>query len=768
MKITTTLLIFFLLLGSGSCLGREIIPLNQHWQLTGNDLFGETRSEIVDLPHSWNGAELWDEERQQTLGIQYSRGAMAYHKHLRLNKRHEGKRLFLHFGAANLVADVVVNGQHLAHHRGGFSAFVVDISDAVDFSITNAIMVTVDNSDFDDIAPLEGDFNIYGGLIRPVSLIVTNEVHISPQDFASEGVYLLPQHVSKTSADIDVVSHLHNSSDQEQTLQVVTTALNDKRRPVSQHGISITLPANSQQQVTQPLHFDKPRLWNGTKDPYLYTVKVEVKQGEEILDEVTEPLGLRYFSVDAEQGFLLNGEPYPLRGVSFHEDWPGRGQALLDSQREIDIEIIKEMGANALRLAHYPHGKHTLDLADREGFVVWSEIPLVGMPAGAIGGYNNSDAFHQTTRIQLQEMIRQRYNHPSIFFWGIYNELPVTDDPDLDGSAFVKELQQLAKAEDPFRPTVSASFYPDTDAPLNTITDLQFWNRYYGWYYGDIDSLGPWADATRQAKPQLAFGVSEYGSGASIQHHRDDLVKPYGIGDPVHEENWQAHQHEGNWRDIAERPWLAGSFIWAMFDFSSWFRREGDTMGVNDKGLVTYDRRIRKDAFYFYQANWSDQPLVHLTDKRNTYRDSDRINIKAYSNLDEVELFVNGTSMGTKSGDSVHRFQWQDIQLVDGNNAVVVKAIKNGQTYEDRAIWSYSFQAKSMVIVSPLVSERWLIIPVTFIILLFLYARGFRLDRTPGGHTIAKISFFILGLTFVGYLCLLIGMGYTGMFHLFN
>lgn len=747
---------------------RELIDLNADWSFTATDRYGLEYMETVDVPHSWNAKELWDPLRRHALGTDYTRDKGIYRKSLKIDDRYRGRRLFLRFGAANLVADVSVNGNFLGQHRGGYSAFVFEITEAVRFGEDNEIEVVVDNSLFDDIAPLQGDFNVYGGLIRPVTLIVTALVNITPEDFASAGVYLTQRSVRSDVAEIDVLTKVNNGSPESRTVTIRTSIYAADGSLVQSNNREHFVPVGETVGVVQKFVLTEPNLWNGVKDPYLYSVEVELDLDGISVDRVTQPLGLRNIRVDPKQGLLLNGIPVQVKGVSLHEDWAGVGAALSPVQREIDMEIMREMGANAVRLSHYPHAQHTLDLADRAGMLVWSEIPFVGFPIGPIGGFSNTPEFKANIRQQLQEMIRQKYNHPSVVFWGLYNELPETNDDYLDASDFLPELQALAKQEDPTRLTSSAAYESDTSLPLNNITDVQFWNRYFGWYYGDVNSLGPWLDGAHETLPDRGIGVSEYGSGASIYQQRDELVKPRGVADPVHEENWQAHQHENAWLDIAARDYLVGSFLWVMFDFSSAMRREGDNFGLNNKGLVTYDRRVRKDSFYFYKANWSKEPMIYIAEKRNTYRQSGTTKVKVYSNLNELELWLNGEFLGKRTPDDINRFFWSDVRLKEGNNAVIVKGTGENSHFQDRVVWSYSFQANAMIFLSLLLSERYLIVTLMLLVVLMLYLRAYRFASIPGGTALAKLSFFSTAGILICYCALLVYMWYGRYLESFN
>ena len=389
------------------------------------------------------------------------------------------------------------------------------------------------------------------------------------------------------------------------------------------------------------------------------------RDGQEV-DRVEQPLGLRHYRIDPEHGFFLNGRHLPLRGVCRHQDRSEVGNALRREHHDEDAAIMAEMGANAVRLAHYPQAEYFYDLMDRYGFIVWAEIPFVGPGGYSDEGFVNLPAFRQNGRQQLVELIRQHYNHPSIAVWGLFNELSMRGDNPVP---YIEELNDLAHREDPTRPTVAAS---NTDGALNFVTDAMAWNRYDGWYGGTPADLGRWLDRMHAAHPDLRIAISEYGAGASLYHQQDTLVKAVATSF-WHPENWQTHYHMANWRELSARPFVWGSFIWNLFDFGAAHRHEGDRVGINDKGLVTFDRRMRKDAFYFYKANWNkDEPLLYLAERRTTRRTRPMQTFMAFTNQAEAELFVNGVSCGRAQADSLATVRWTGVRLRPGENEVRV------------------------------------------------------------------------------------------------
>ncbi len=714
---------------------RSLECLNDGWLFKGSSIHGDSLQETVNLPHTWNATDA-------QAGIEYYRGTGVYSKKLLIDGKFIGKRLFLIFEGVHTVADIYLNGVHLGQHRGGYSAFIYEITKHAMIGGENQLVVKVDNLKHDDILPLGGDFNQYGGIYRPVKLMVTDQVCISPLDFASPGVYLRQKSVTEKEAEIEVSSLLSNGTDAEKTV-AVSTSVFDKNglQIVIQHSNAV-IPAGKTLEAKQLLSISDPKLWNGRKSPELYTVKVQLSLGNQQIDEVIQPLGLRSFYVDQEKGFFLNNSHLKLQGVSRHQDKRDKGPALSEEDHRTDMQLIKEVGANSLRLAHYQQSDYFYSLCDTAGMVVWAEIPFVG---SLVGGYTNSPEFRENARQQMKELIRQNFNHPSICFWGVFNELsnPKKDSP----TSFVKELAELVKQEDPGRLSTAASLLPDGDE-LNFITEVFAWNKYFGWYYGEPDDLGKWADQFHKKYPKTRLAISEYGAGASILQHEEKMTRPFPINHPWHPEEYQAYYHEKSWKAISERPFIWGSYVWNMFDFSSDFRVEGDAPGMNDKGLVSYDRKTRKDAFYLYKVNWNQEPMVHINDQRFLHRETNKVNVKVYSNLDAVELFVNDRSAGLlKSADKI--FVWRDIKLAEGNNRIKAIAKSGDLIIQDRCVWVYKAYGKINFLIWFL---RYGIIPFCLISVLalpILFIKSFGKRKKASRKIFYRILFIVLSIVFI-------------------
>ena len=652
---------FFALLCAGTTVfGRETVNLNRSWRFTPGWEVGKGVAVEVNLPHTWNTDALSGKQ-------DYYRGLANYEKTLEIPATWKGKKLYLRFKGVNTVANVFVNGKHVKEHRGGYTTFVVDITDRVKYNEKNVIMVRVNNAIQLDVMPLLGDFNMYGGIYRDVDLILTEPEHISLEDYGSCGVYLKQTEVSKESAHVDAKVMVKGSAGSNPVVAV--KILDDKKNVVAQQENPVQLNAQGDGVAQLALEVSKPRLWNGVKDPYLYDVVVTVKKEGQETDLVTEKIGFRYYRVDPDKGFFLNGEHLQLRGVCRHQDRAEIGNALAPLHHDDDMAIMLEMGVNAIRLAHYPQDKYFYDLCDKNGLVIWAEIPFIGPGGYRDKGFVDQPSFRENGKLQLIELIRQNFNHPSICFWGLFNELKQVGDDPCD---YIRELNVLAHQEDPTRPTTAAS---NQGGELNELTDLIAWNQYFGWYGGEPSSIGKWADATHQKYPTRPIGVSEYGAGASVKHQQEKLEKPV-ANSYWHPENWQTYFHEEHWKAIDQRPFLWGTFVWNMFDFGAAHRTEGEIAGKNDKGLVTFDRKFKKDAFYFYKANWNTtDPFVYIADRRITHRQQPEQNVKVYSNCSEVELFVNGKSMGKRKGE-YGIFRWENVKLQDGENVFSARVKK--------------------------------------------------------------------------------------------
>jgi beta-galactosidase len=563
-----------------------------------------------------------------------------------------------------------------------FGAFCFDITRLLNASGDNVIAVRVTNARDEDIPPVSADFTFFGGIYRSVRLLGLNPLSISPIDDASPGVYVKQANVSADRAELEITTKLRNAGTADKNADVTAEILDADDQPVQTIGAPTQVAAGGAADSVQRVAIARPHLWDGRNDPYLYHVRVSVSDGGNLVDRVTQPLGIRFFRVDPEQGFFLNGRSYPLHGVNRHQDRLDMGWAISLEQHEEDFDLIMEMGCTAVRLAHYQHAQEFYDLCDGGGLVVWAEACLVN-------SVTPSQAFDDAAKQQLRELIKQSYNHPSICFWSLYNELG--QGVRLKGQELalqerhqielVRQINALSHQLDPTRLTTAATNRPEPDHPLNLIPDVIAFNRYDGWYSKSLAAWPGELEKIHAGQPGRCVGISEYGAGASIYQHEIDPAQPKTAG-AWHPEEWQCLVHEAAYGAMKRRPYLWCTFLWNMFDFASDGRHEGDHLGINDKGLVTYDRKTRKDAFYFYKANWTTEPFVYITDRRFTPRNVAIGPVKVYSNCDSVELKLNGQSMGVKTADD-HAFIWPDITLIRGDNRLEAIGTHEGKQVND-------------------------------------------------------------------------------------
>lgn len=625
---------------------RETIPLDADW------LFHQTGDhgwQAVALPHGYEGY----------------RGPAWYRRTLRLSQVRNGRRHFLEFDGALLATQAWVNGQEAGRHEGGFARFRFDVTDLLRAG-DNEIVVRVDNAPDIGIAPLAGDYTLSGGLYRKVRLVTTGDIHFDMLDYGGPGVYFKPSAISRESADLAWTARARN--DRDRTVRaVVTMRLRDAEQAVvATARKSVVLPPHSDVQVDLNASLRAPHLWQGVRDPYLYTSEADVaEEGADRAgpgDRLAFPAGLRDIRLDPRRGLLLNGESYSVHGVNVHQtSLPGKGIAVGDADIDADYSILAELGVTGLRYAHYQHPQRAYELSDRAGWLVWTELPLTA-------AVNGSEAFLANSTQQLRELVRQNSNHPSVMLWGLGNEIYQSDAA---SARVLSALQQAAHQEDPARPTAYANCCGPIDGPQASHTDAVGSNVYFGWYDGKFSDLGPFLDANHAKRPDTPLAVSEYGAGASVLQQEDPPQRPQ-PGGRWHPEQYQALYHEAAWPQLAARPWLWAKFIWVGFDFASAGRNEGDTPGFNDKGLVSFDRKTRKDAYFWYQANWTSKPMAYITSRRNSLRTQAAAQVKVYSNQASARLRLNGVDLGERPVAG-HIALWQ-VDLAEGANRLEVAA----------------------------------------------------------------------------------------------
>ena len=616
---------------------RQIMNLNAGWVFNKqSEIPAELCAEWekVDLPHSWNAVD------GQDGGNDYFRGTACYAKTLTKAELPVAQQYYLEIRGANSSADVYLDGKHLAHHDGGYSTWRVNITEALQDS--SLLVIAVDNSINDFVYPQMADFTFYGGLYRDVNLIAVSDSHFDLDYYGGPGIQVTPV-VDGANANVEVQVYLTNAKDG----QTVRYTLTDKEGNV----VGQTTTAETKASFV----IENVNKWHGRKNPYLYAAKAELVENETVVDNVSTTFGCRSYEIDPERGFILNGEEYPLRGVSRHQDRWGKGNALSKEDHKEDMELICEVGATTIRLAHYQHVQYFYDLCDEYGQVIWAEIPYISkhMPNG-----------RANTISQMKELVIQNYNHPSIVVWGLSNEITMqgADDPDLIDNHRV--LNDLVHELDKTRKTTMAcvSMCP-MDAKYLEIPDTVSYNHYFGWYGGDTTMNGPWFDKFHAKHPNIPIGCSEYGCEALNWHTSNPVQGDY-------TEEYQAYYHEELINQLFTRKYMWATHVWNMFDFGADARAEGGENGQNHKGLMTFDRSYKKDAFYAYKAWLSDEPFVHLCGKRYIDRVEDVTKVTVYSNQPTVELFANGQSLGVK--EAADHFFYFDVPNVGETHLVAV------------------------------------------------------------------------------------------------
>ena len=694
---------------------RTIFSLNPNWAFQKDTKVAPSQLsadwESVSLPHTWNAID------GQDGGNDYFRGTCCYAKVLTKAELPAADRYYLEIRGAASSADVYLNGKHMKHHDGGFSTWRVDLTD--DLQDENLLAILVDNTPNDYVYPQVADFTFYGGLYRNVNLICVSESHFDLDYYGTPGIKVTPI-MEGADAKVAVETFLAGRKEG----QVVRYSLLNRDGKVigSYEG-----GANANFRI-QNAH-----LWNGRKDPYLYTMKAELVEGEEILDTVSTRFGCRSFEIDPERGFILNGEEYPLRGVARHQDRWQLGNALLPEHHAEDIDLIMEAGFTTIRLAHYQHDQYFYDLCDEKGLVIWAEIPYISnhMPKG-----------RENTISQMTELITQNYNHASIVVWGVSNEITIggAKNPDLVENH--KILNDLCHEMDKTRlTTLAAVSMCDMDEKVIHITDVVSYNHYFGWYGGETDMNGPWFDKFHAKYPNRPIGISEYGCEALNWHTSNPVQGDY-------TEEYASYYHEELIKQLFTRKYIWATHCWNMFDFGADARSEGGEMGQNHKGLITIDRKYKKDGFYAYKAWLSDEPFVHITSKRYVDRVEDVTKVTVYSNQPTVELFANGESLGVKEAED-HFFRF-DVPNVGETTLKAVAGdctdesfIRKVETFNEE----YRLQEQSSVInwfditmpegyfsINDKISDIMATLPGKLVLLAFMAKIAMKMKKTSSGE----------------------------------
>ena len=684
--------------------GPQVTPLTQGWHFH----FGQERPDDaspaakaawqdVSLPHSWNRVGQYEPQSGVPLAqrpIDKKQGIGWYWLDFAVPDLVGGRRAFIQFDAASRMADVWLNGKHIGSHAGGFSRFRFDITPFARAGSVNHLEVKVDNSQpapdssTADILPLTGDFFVQGGLYRPVSLIVTSAAHFDLLDDGGSGVYADTTAIAPKSAEVAIVAKLRNDRQADGAFRLTS---------------NLAISAQGSRDAHQILKVALPHLWQGTRSPYLYSLVSELRDARGLLlDRSVQEFGIRKIRIDPAKGLILNGQPTALHGVALHQDVMGAGWAVSDKDVRQVIETVRDMGANSLRLSHYQHGQAIHQLADRYGLILWDEIPLVTAWTTRNDQMQASEGLTANARQQLRELIAQNRNHASVAVWGIANEVDFGPNrPGFlnngtssipDPLPLLKDLNTLAHKLDPSRPTALATCCEDNGMKQIPVVadaaDVAGVNRYFGWYYGKAQEMGKHLDGLHAKRPNQPMAVTEYGGGGALSLHTDNVDGgPVDAGGRNQPEEYQAALHERLWPQLAARPWLWATWLWNGFDFGSTVRHEGDAVDINTKGLVSFDGAVRKDAFYYYRANWSDQPTLHIAGRRYVERAYGVTDIKVYSNAPQTELLLNGKSLGSRSNCGNRVCKWENVALRQGDNALAARANFVGKPVSDAIVW---------------------------------------------------------------------------------
>ena len=628
---------------------REIISLNENWTLSFPK--GDHATEQVNLPHTWNAVDGNDGNGSylRTTGV-YTRTFTAP------KQPREGGRTYVEVLAAALNSTVKVNGQVATTHEGGFSIFRADVTDLCHEG-ENELTIEVSNEDTPSMYPSSADFTFYGGLYRGVNLISVPSAHFDLDYYGGPGMMVTPVPTEDGGANFTIKSFVTNPADDLTVMYSIEDCFGRE--------VASAVRGSADTEVT--IYVPDAQLWS-MDEPNLYTVVATLQRNNEEVDEIAANVGVRSFKVTPDEGFSINGVPTPLRGVSRHQDRVFEGNALTAEEHYDDAMLIKELGANTIRLAHYQHSQDFYDACDEIGFAVWAEIPFISV-------FKKGEGAHKHVMEEMKELIIQNYNHPSIMFWGISNEILIGGiSQELVDTHH--DLEKLCKELDPTRLTTIAhvSTTP-VNGPMHHITDLESYNHYFGWYGGQMEQNGPWLDQFHAEHPDICIGISEYGCEGIINWHSNTpQCKDY-------TEEYQALYHEHMAQVFEDRPWVWASHVWNMFDFGCAARNEGGVSGRNNKGLVTMDRKTKKDSYFVYQAYWTQTPMVHIAGRRHAQRAGETTEIKVYSNQDTVVLYVNGKEVGQQTAHRVFKF---NVALNEGFNTIVAVAgdVKDSITLE--------------------------------------------------------------------------------------
>lgn len=683
MKIRIIHLLLCLLLAAAGTAAREVTSFCDGWEFKKGPFAADPMKsaqkwnsgwEAVTVPHTWNADDM------QKKASAFYAGDAYYRKRFVPGDDLKDKRVFLRFEGVGACAEVYVNGYLAGSHKGAYSAFVCEIGHKLKLGEENEIIVKANNASRPDVIPVNHVlFGVYGGIYRPVWLVATEKCAIPVNDCASPGVYITQKDVSAKSAEVTVKVKVDNASTAPASMRLENSVYDMDGRLVKTHSQTFELTPQSMRSYASSFRINKPHLWQGREDPYLYRVVSRLYQDGRQVDEVVQPLGLRRYEIVAGKGFYLNGKKYPMYGVTRHQDWWGLGSALSNKEHDFDLAQIMDIGATTVRFAHYQQSDYLYSRCDTLGLIIWAEIPFVNSVTG-----QEWDNAHQ----QMRELIRQSFNHPSIYVWGIHNEVY---HPHGYTAALTQSIHDLCKTEDPDRYTVSVNGYGSVDHPVNGNADIQGMNRYFGWYERKLQDIVPWIEKIEREYPWCPLILSEYGADANIDHQTELLGDALDWTSPFYPETFQTKTHETQWPVIASHPQLIASYLWNMFDFAVPTSRRGSVEARNMKGMMTFDRKTKKDSYYWYKANWSKDPVLYMTQRRNDLRERRQTSVTVYSNIGTPRVSLNGRDLGTpRRGNTDVHYIFDDVRLDDGENVLCAEAVSGGKQYTDTITWRYN------------------------------------------------------------------------------
>jgi beta-galactosidase len=659
-----------------SVYGREKQTFNDGWLFKKAENLPATLHDNwtpVAIPHTWNAEDM------QVKKNSFYAGEAWYKKSYTPDSSWNGKRVFLRFEGVASVAELYVNGEWAGAHKGAYSAFAIELTRLLKYGEPNELLLKVNNASRPDVIPVNHTlFGIYGGIYRPIELIVTEKINIAVTDYASPGIYITQKNVSGRSADVNVKIKLENKDPKAGDVRIVTVIYEQNGKIKARKEMPVQVLPQGRQTFTQDFVVQKPHLWQGLDDPYLYKLTVQIEQNGKIIDEVIQPLGLRHFELRAADGMYLNGKKTPMYGVCRHQDRWQYGSALTNEHHAADLAIIREIGATTIRFAHYQQTEYIYAQCDSIGFITWAEIPFVN---------RTTTQEADNAKQQLTELIRQNYNHPSIYVWGLHNEVYTPYNHTI---TLTTELNDLAKSEDPYRYTVSVNGHQTVDQASNLNADIQGINHYFGWYSGEIDDVEKWLTGMEQHFPAYKIIFSEYGAEANIDQQEETVGEFGRYFSQFYPETFATKFHEKQWGIISKHPYLLASYVWNTFDFATPVNTQGGVEARNMKGLVTFDRQVKKDAFYWYKANWSKEPVLYLTQRRLVNRENEITPVTVYSNRGLPQLFVNKVEITDFSmGNTGVHYIFPNVKLQKGENSIEAKMVHNGNTVVDKIVWNY-------------------------------------------------------------------------------